>query len=97
MPTYEKGEMFDSPGVHIVTVSSFINDDGHHANYDTGGRMEQDLVKYGLKILFSVVEGNPAMTYHLNHPGLSLNKISIPEIDDLIGSLPASVRIRQKA
>ena len=28
MPTYEKGEMFDSPGVHIVTASSFISNDG---------------------------------------------------------------------
>ena len=28
MPTYEEGEMFDSPGVHIVTSSSFISNDG---------------------------------------------------------------------
>lgn len=28
MPTYEEGEMFDSPGVHIVTASSFISNDG---------------------------------------------------------------------
>jgi hypothetical protein len=28
MPTYEKGEMFDSPGVHVVTASSFISNDG---------------------------------------------------------------------
>ena len=28
MPTYEEGEMFDSPGVHIVTARSFISNDG---------------------------------------------------------------------
>jgi hypothetical protein len=58
-----------------------------------GGRMEPDLIKYGLKILFSVAEKNPVMTYHLNHPGLSLNKMSIPEIDKLLDSLPENVRI----
>lgn len=144
MPTYEKGEMFDSPGVHIVTASSFISNDGTlvmsmgaglslkkrypdmpkvfgaiireycghqgryglilfgnkgilQTRYGMGGKMEPDLIKYGLKILFSVAEGNPAMTYHLNHPGLSLNKMSIPGIDNLFGSLPANVRIWQKA
>jgi hypothetical protein len=144
MPTYKKGEMFDAPGVHIVTASSFISNDGTlvmsmgaglslktrypdlpkvfgaiireycghqgryglilHGNkgvlqtrYDMGGRMEPDVIKYGLKILYSIAEGNPAMTYHLNHPGVSLNKMSIPEIDKLLGSLPENVWIWQKA
>jgi hypothetical protein len=144
MPTYEKGEMFDSPGVHIVTASSFISNDGtlvmsmgaglslktrypdmpkvfgamireycgHQGRYglilfgnkgilqtrhDMGGRMEPDLIKYGLKILYSVAEGNPAMIYHLNHPGVSLNNISIPEIDKLLDSLPENVWVWQKA
>ena len=104
MPPYEKGEMFDSPGVHIVTASSFISNDGTlvmsmgaglslktrypdmpkvfgaiireycghqgrsglilfgnkgilQTRYDMGGRMEPDLIKYGLKILFSVAGG----------------------------------------
>ena len=57
--------------------------------------MGQDLIKYGLKILFSVAKGNPAMTYNLNHPGVSLNKTSIPGIDKLPDSLPENARIWQ--
>ena len=37
------------------------------------------------------------MTYHLNHPGLSLNKISIAEIGKLLDSLKENVRIWHKA
>jgi len=28
MPLYKKGEMFDFPGVHIVTANSYISGDG---------------------------------------------------------------------
>jgi hypothetical protein len=62
-------------------------------HYDMGGRMEPDLIKYGLKILFSMAEGKPAMTYYLDHPGLSLSKISIAEIDKMLDSRTVNIRI----
>jgi hypothetical protein len=55
--------------------------------------MDPELITYGLKILFSIAEDNPGITYHLNHPGVSLNKMSIPGIDQLLGSLPENVWI----
>jgi hypothetical protein len=144
MPKFMKGEMFDSPGVHIVTASSFISEEGtlvmsmgaglslksrhpdlpkifgsiirdycgHQGRYglllygrngilqtrtDMGGRMDPELIKYGLKVLFSVAEGNPGLTYHVNHPGVSLNKMTIPEVDKVLNSLPANVWVWQKA
>jgi hypothetical protein len=143
MPVYQKGEMFDTPGIHIVTANSYISSDGTlvmsmgaglamkerfpelpkifgtmikeycghlgryglilygskgilQTRYDLSGKMEPELIKYGLKVLFSVAEGNPALKYHLNHPGVSLNKMSIPGIDTLLGSLPENVRIWEK-
>lgn len=136
--------MFDAPGIHIVTASSFLSAEGtlvmsmgaglalktrhpelprvfgamirdycgHQGRYglilhgrkgilqtrtDMSGRMEPDLIKYGLKVLFCVAEGNPGMTYHLNHPGISLNKMTIPEVDKMLNSLPQNVCIWQKA
>jgi hypothetical protein len=143
MPVHRKGEMFDAPGVHIVTANSFISDDGtlvmsmgaslamktrfpeisrtfgamikgycgHLGRYglmlygnkgilqtrcDIQGRMEPELIKYGLKILYSIAEGSPLLAYHLAHPGVSLSKMSIPEIDRLLESLPKNVCIWQK-
>jgi len=143
MPLYKKGEMFDLPGVHIVTANSYISGDGtlvmtmgaglslksrhpelpkvlgtmvkeycgHLGTYglllygnkgilqtrkDIGGKMDPDLITYGLKILFSIAEGNPGVTYHLNHPGASLNKMSIPGIDQLLSSLPGNVWIWER-
>ncbi len=143
MPLYKKGEMFDAPGVHIVTANSFISGDGtlvmtmgaglslksrypelpkvlgmmvkeycgHLGTYglllygskgilqtrkDLGGKMDPEIITYGLKILFSISEGNPGVTYHLNHPGVSLNKMSIPEIDKLLRSLPENVWVWEK-
>jgi len=140
MPLYKKGEMFDAPGVHIVTANSFISGDGtlvmamgaglslksrypelpkvlgtmvkeycgHLGKYglilfgskgilqtrrDPSGKMDPELITYGLKVLFSIAEGNPGVIYHLNHPGVSLNKMSIPDIDQLLGSLPENVWI----
>jgi hypothetical protein len=60
------------------------------------GKMDPELITYGLKILFSIAEDNPGITYHLNHPGVSLNKMSISDIDQLLGSLPENVWIWQK-
>jgi hypothetical protein len=143
MPLYKQGEMFDAPGVHIVTANSFISGDGtlvmtmgaglslksrypelpkilgtmikeycgHLGTYglllygskgilqlrkDLSGKMDPKLITYGLKILYSIAEGNPAVTYHLNHPGVSLNKMSMPEIDQLLRSLPENVWIWQR-
>ncbi len=143
MPSYKTGEMFDSPGVHIVTSNSFISGDGTivmsmgaalamkmrypelprifgvmvkdycghlgkyglllygskgilQTRYDIAGKMETDLIRYGLKILFSIAVDNPGVTYHLNHPGVSLHKMSISEIDKLLKSLPANVWIWTK-
>lgn len=143
MPLYKRGEMFDAPGVHIVTANSFISGDGtlvmnmgaglslksrypelpkvlgamvkeycgHLGTYglllygskgilqtrrDLGGKMDPELITYGLKVLFSIAEGNPGVTYHLNHPGVSLNKMSIPEIDKLLRSLPENVWVWEK-
>lgn len=143
MPHYKKGEMFDAPGVHIVTANSFISGDGtlvmtmgaglslkshypelpkvfgamiqeycgHLGTYglllygskgilqtrrDLGGRMDPELITYGLKVLFSIAIGNPGVTYHLNHPGVSLNKMSIPEIDKRLRSLPENVWVWEK-
>jgi hypothetical protein len=143
MPVHQKGEMFDVPGIHIVTANSFISSDGtlvmsmgaslamktrfpeisrifgtmvkeycgHLGRYglmiygakgilqtrcDIQGRMEPELIKYGLKILYSIAEGNPLLTFHITHPGVSLNKMSIPEIDRLLKSLPRNVCIWQK-
>jgi hypothetical protein len=143
MAQYKTGEMFDHPGIHIVTGNSFISEDGslvmsmgaglalknrypdlpkvfgtmlkgfcgHLGKYglllfggngilqtrrDIHGTMEPDLIKYGLKILFSVAAGSPDLIFHLAHPGLSLHKISIPEIDKLLNSLPENVWIWTK-
>jgi len=143
MPKYMKGEMFDSPGVHIVTANSFISEEGtlvmsmgaglslktrypdlpkvfgtmikdycgHQGRYglilygrygiiqtrtDMSGKMDPELIKYGLKILFSIAEGNPDLTYHVNHPGVSLNKMTIPEVDKILNSLPSNVWVWQK-
>lgn len=134
MPQYKKGEMFDDPGVHIVTANSFISGDGtlvmtmgaglslksrcpelpkvfgamiqeycgHLGTYglllygskgilqtrrDLGGKMDHELITYGLKVLFSIALGNP---------GVSLNKMSIPEIDKLLRSLPENVWVWEK-
>lgn len=134
------GEMFDHPGIHIVTANSFISDDGtlvmsmgaalalktrypdlpkifgtmvkgfcgHLGAYglllfggngilqtrrDIQGTMEPDLIKYGLKILYSIAAGSPSLIFHLVHPGLSLHDMSMPEIDKLIESLPNNVWI----
>ena len=48
-------------------------------------------------MLFSVAEGNPELTYHVNHPGVSLNKMTIPEVDKVLNSLPSNVWVWQKA
>lgn len=144
MPTYKKGEMFDAPGIHIVTANSFISGEGTlvmsmgaglslksrypdlprtfgtivkdycghlgryglllygnkgilQTRYEMGGKMDMDVIKYGLKILYSIAEGNPRMTYHLNHPGVSLNKMSMPEVDKLLEMLPKNVWIWNKS
>ena len=143
MPTYKTGEMFDAPGIHIVTANSFISGDGtlvmsmgaslamksrhpevprifgsmirdycgHLGTYglllygstgilqirsDIQGKLDPELIKYGLKILYSIAIGNPGLTYHVNHPGVSLRNVSIPEIDKLLTSLPANVCVWKK-
>ncbi len=143
MPLYKKGEMFDFPGVHIVTANSFISGNGTlvmtmgaglslksrypelpkvlgaiikeycghqgryglilhgskgilQTRYDLSGKMDPELITYGLKVLYSIAEGNPGVTYHLNHPGVSLNKMSMPEIDKLLRSLPENVWVWEK-
>lgn len=143
MPLHRKGEIFDAPGVHIVTANAFITSDcalvmslgaslsmktrfpemprifgamvreycGHlgryglllygskgilQTRYDIQGRLEPELITYGLKILYSIAEGNPALTYNVTHPGLSLSRISIAEIDHLLERLPQNVRIWTK-
>jgi len=63
---------------------------------DLGGKMDPEIITYGLKVLYSIAEGNHGITYHINHPGVSLNKMSIPEIDKLLGSLPENVWVWQK-
>ncbi len=60
---------------------------------DLQGKMDPELIKYGLKILYAVSEGNHDLLFHLNHPGVSLNKISIAEIDNLLQLLPENVNI----
>jgi len=143
MAQYKKGDMFDAPGVHIVTANSCISSDGtlvmglgaalafkkkypeasklfgcmvkeycgHLGRYglllygnkgilqtrqDMQGKMDTELIKYGLNILRAVAAGNPGTTYHLIHPGLSLNKMSLPEIDAVLDELPENVWIWQK-
>jgi hypothetical protein len=63
---------------------------------DLAGKMDPELIKYGLKILYAVSEGNRELTYHLNHPGVSLNNMSITEIDKLLKLLPENVNIWDK-
>ena len=143
MPQYKKGELFDAPGIHIVTSSSFISSDGtlvmsmgaglamkvrhpeipkifgafireycgHLGKYglilcgtkgilqtrrDLGGKMDPELIIYGMKILYSIAEGNPSITYHLNRPGVSLYNLSMSEIDRLVEGLPKNVWIWEK-
>ncbi len=60
------------------------------------GVMDSELITYGLKILYAVSEGNREMVFHLNHPGVSLNKVSITEIDNLLKRLPENVNIWDK-
>jgi hypothetical protein len=63
---------------------------------DVTGKMDPELIKYGLKILYAISEGNPGILYHLNHPGVSLNKLSITEIDHLLKLLPENVNVWDK-
>jgi hypothetical protein len=63
---------------------------------DVQGKMDPELIKYGLKILYAVAEGNPTVTFHLSHPGVSLNKLSITEIDKLLKLLPPNVHVWDK-
>lgn len=143
VPEYKKGELFDSPGIHIVTASSFISGDGtlvmsmgaglamkrrhpelpkvfgalireycgHLGKYglllcgtkgvlqtrrELGGKMDPELITYGLKILFAVAEGNPSLTYHLSRPGMSLHKLTMSGIDRLLESMPQNVWVWEK-
>jgi hypothetical protein len=143
MPKHMAGEMFDHPGIHIVTSNSYISDDGtlvmsmgaglalktrypdlpkifgtmvkgfcgHLGSYglilyggngiiqtrrDIQGKMEPDLIKYGLKILYCVAGGSPSQIFHLAHPGLSLHDMSMPEIDRILEGLPGNVWIWKK-
>jgi len=138
MSRQKTGEMFDHPGIHIVTGNSYISDDGtlvmsigaalalknrypdlpkvfgsmvkgfcgHLGAYglllfggngilqtrrEIQGMMEPELIKYGLKILFSIATGSPSLIFHLAHPGLSLHDMGMPEIDKILRSLPGNV------
>ncbi len=61
------------------------------------GRIDPDLIKYGLSILRAVAEGKREKTFHLIYPGMSLNRMSLPEIDRVMKELPDNICIWQRS
>lgn len=63
---------------------------------DMNGKLDPGLIAYGLAILRTIAEGNRDMTYHLIHPGMTLHRTTLPEIDALLETLPDNVWVWQR-
>lgn len=59
-------------------------------------KIDLNLVKYGLKILRTIAEGNPTLLYNLTHPGLGYDRSKLPGIEKVLEGLPNNVIIWER-
>ena len=62
MPQYKKGELFDAPGTHIVTSSSFISSDGTLV-MSMGAGLAMKVRHPEIPKIFGASSGNTAATW----------------------------------
>jgi len=55
------------------------------------------LITYGLNILQAIAQGQQKMTFNLTHPGMAYGRVTLPEVETLIHTLPANVVVWERA
>ncbi len=72
-------------GMGILQTRSHYND-----------KIDVNLVKYGLRILHTIAEGNPTIMYNLTHPGLGYDGSKLPNIEKALAGLPDNLFIWER-